>query len=520
MRTANVSELSMQAASAALSDWGMYTLPPCRLSDPKVAAFLAEKAAHVDYSNIVELSPAAAECFVKMLNGDEDAGNEPAVEDETPWALNGLRAVSPELASVLGSYCQGPLHLDGLTSLSRESAQHLSHLPYGALSLDGLTDVSADVLSHLLRTSRGVCLNAVEMLGPEHAEVLSAGPTGWQTCPPPQWQLQLNSLRFVPDVTAEAIVRCAKGMRRVVHEDKWSPLVTLDGLVVLDSPALARAIDRGDRPVIQASLTTIQWISARAAAELGQRIWVELPRLRHLTRAVARGFADGGARISLGAVSAITPEIASEFGKKSAGELVLDGLVDLSAEIAEELARAAVSRLSLNGLKSLDTAVANKLAFSRADRIELRGLDAVDDSVAAELSRFQGKLAIDRLTSGGGLPKVLHSPLASVLRKHPGALDLGGVEELTDAAAEDLSLHGGPHILLDDVQVVPAHVAEKLAKYRGKLSLCGVKRLTDEAAAKISEYEGWALILRGLESPSRAQVTTLSRNPRIKLPTQ
>ena len=518
MRTARVLDLSIDMAEASLSSHGGQTLPLCRLRDPEVAAFLASNYLYADYSNIVELSPEAAECFVRTLNGDEDAGRAPAVEDDTLLALDGLHEVSAEVAAILGSYSQGSLHLDGLTSLSREAAHGLCGLSYGTLSLGGLTEVSPDTLSHLLSTGRGVCLNSVQLLGPEHADVLRNAPKDWPVFSTPEWQLQLNGVRFMPDVTAEALVRCAKGMRKVVHDDKWSPLVTLDGLTVLDSPVLARAIDRGPRPVVQVSLETIQWISPQAAAELGRKLSAHLPRLRHITRAVARSLAKGKSHVSLDSLSTITPEIAHVFGEKTAGELSLNGLRDISAEIAEALAHATVSRLKLNGLTGLAAATADKLASSRALCLELRGLETVDDSVAASLSRFAGAFALDRLISGGTLPTVLRSPLASILSKHEGAMDLRGVEELTDEAAAELSLHGGPHILLDDVKVMPALVAEKLVPYRGKLSLCGLKRMTDEAAAKLAGYEGWAIILRGLESLSRDQVSILSRNPRIKLP--
>jgi len=517
MRLDRVAELSGEEAVATVNDYGVHQLPRCRILDPDMAHFLANSAGELDYSNVVEFSPAAAQCLVNALNGG--GGREPAVRDGAPWILDGLRKVSEEVATVLGSYRRGALQLNGLTMLSREAAQRLSRLSNGPLCLDSLLDTSPDTLRDLLRTNRGVHLNAIRVLGPEYAEVLADVPNGWQACETPEWQLQLNGLCHLPDVTAEALVRCARGMRKVVYEEKYSPIVTLDALAVLDSPKLARAINRGERPVIKASLDQIQWISARAAAELAANHLVDLPQLRHLTSDIAQGLTQGDARVSLESISKLTRKIAIELGKKSGGELMLDGLVEISADIAEALAPATVSKLTLNGLKSLDLEAAKKLGTSRARRLELRGLDGIDDSIAAALSQLSGSLAVGRLSSGHNLPKVLRSPLARILSKHLGALDLRGVEEVTDDAAKDLSLHGGPHILLDDVKVMPAHVADKLVSYRGKLSLCGLKQLTDQAAAELVGYEGWALVLRGLESPTVTQLSILERNPRIKLPT-
>lgn len=514
MQAAHILDLSVEMAEACLSKEGGYELPPCRISDPEAAALVAREAEFVDYSSIVELTPRAADSLVATLNGNEDAGQPPAVEEDTPLALDGLREISIDVAAALANYSRGALHLDGLLSLSPEVAHRLSHLHSGMVSLGSLKDVSPDTFSHLLATRHGVSLNAVESLGPEYVDVLLDAPKGWGETP--KWQLQLNGLRFLPDATAEAVVSCAKGMRRVVYQDTWEPLVTLDGLTVLDSPALARAGIRGERPVIRLSLETIQWISSRAAATLGRNFFVNLPRMRHVTPAIARAFAASDSFVSLGAISEITPKTARAFGRKRRGRLALNGLKTLSVEIAEGLAHASVERLSLSGVTALDAATAEKLASSVADCIELRGLELVDDSVAAALACFKGAFKLNLLS----LPTVLRSPLASLLAKHEGAMSLRGVEELTADAAGELSLHGGTEMGLDELKVLPAFVAEKLVPYVGKLSLCGLTRITDETAAKLVDYQGWALILRGLESPSREQLSLLSRNPRIKLPGQ
>jgi hypothetical protein len=212
--------------------------------------------------------------------------------------------------------------------------------------------------------------------------------------------------------------------------------------------------------------------------------------------------------------------VAKELGSKRGGELLLDGLTSLSPEIAEGLAQASVSRLSLNGITSIDVMTAEKLATSQARLLELRRLQSIEESAAASLSRFSGDFSLDSLTSGGNLPTVLKCPIANVLRKHRGGVAIRGIEELTADAAGELSLHGGPAMSLDDLKVLPAFVAEKLVPYVGKLSLCGLTRISDETAAKLVDYQGWALILRGLVSPSREQLSLLSRNPRIKLPGQ
>jgi hypothetical protein len=524
MRKARVVELTLEMVEPYGSRAWNRHLPPCRICNPKVAALLADGNTSWDYSFIADFSPEAAECFVSTLNGPEDSWDWP--EDGDTLMLDGLNEISPEVAGFLGTFRRGGLQLDGLTSLSEDAARGLSSLREGILSLDGLTDVSPAALSYLLDTRLGVHLNAIELLCPEHAEPLADAPSGlsedwlreWEL-----WELQLNGVRFMPDVTAAALVRCAKGMKKASRrcdekrKDSESTTVTLKGLTTLDSPVLARAIHR---QLVEVSLETIQWLSPRAAAELGRSSYAHLPQLRRLTRAVARSLAEGSASVSLPSFTTVSPEIANELGSKCGGELLLNGVTSLSPEIAEGLARASVSRLSLNGITSLGVAAAETLGDSKAQFVELRGLQSIEEATAAGLSGFRGDLALDSLTSGGNLPSVLRSPMANVVRKHRGIVTIRGVEELTADAASELSLHGGTEMLLDDLKVLPAFVAEKLVTYRGKLSLCGLTRITDETAATLVDYQGWALILRGLISPSCDQVSLLSRNPRIKLPAQ
>jgi hypothetical protein len=519
MRNARVQELTVEMAESYES---RSSFPLCRIYDPKVATLLAGGNTHGDYSFIVDFSPEAAQCFVNTLNGDPDSWDWPG--DGDTLMLDGLCEVSPAVASFLGGYDRGALTLDGLTSLSDDAARGLSNLGHGILSLDGLTEVSPQALRFLLGTRLGVHLNGIEILHPEHAEALADAPTGlskdwlreWEL-----WELQLNGVRFMPDVTAAALVRCAKGMKkasRLCYEKRKndeSTTVTLKGLTALDSPVLARAIGR---QLVEVSPKTIQWISPRAAAELGHSSSAHLPQLRRLTLAVARSLAEGSASVSLPSYSNLSPEIAKALGCKRGGELLLDGLTSLSAEIAEGLAQAPVSRLSLNGITSLDVATAEKLATSQARLIELRRLQSIEESVAEPLSAFSGEFKLDSLMSDGHLPSVLRRATANVLRKHRGSVAIRGVEELTADAASELSLHGGTEMLLDDLKVLPAFVAEKLVPYVGKLSLCGLTKISDETAAQLVDYQGWALILRGLISPSREQVSLLSRNPRIKLP--
>ncbi|MDB4511281.1 hypothetical protein N9081_05025 [Akkermansiaceae bacterium] len=88
-------------------------------------------------------------------------------------------------------------------------------------------------------------------------------------------------------------------------------------------------------------------------------------------------------------------------------------------------------------------------------------------------------------------------------------LDLSGLNELSDAAAESLSKHKGDLVLSGLTEVSDAAV-ESLSKHEGELYL-GLRKLSDAAAESLSKHKGY-LHLEFLDELSDAAAESLSKH--------
>ena len=160
---------------------------------------------------------------------------------------------------------------------------------------------------------------------------------------------------------------------------------------------------------------------------------------------------------SLSGLRQLEPGVAEQLSQFRANSrfahLRLDGLQLLTAEDAEHLGNLSdIGYLSLNGLQTIDPEVAVALSnFSGV--LSLNGLKSICDDSVRELAK-QGSLKFDPANSAYWL-------------------ELNGLTELSDKAAEELSSYKGRFLKLNGLNEISAKAAQSLAKYQGDLQLKG-----------------------------------------------
>ena len=114
--------------------------------------------------------------------------------------------------------------------------------------------------------------------------------------------------------------------------------------------------------------------------------------------------------------------------------------------------------------------------------LELNGLKNLTDAAAESLSDFDGSLELNGLIQ-------LSDTDAKRLSKHRGELSLKGLIELTDASAESLRKH---HDSLDlsGLKKLSDVAADSLSHQIGYLSLNGLTDLSDAAAQSFAKHNG------------------------------
>jgi hypothetical protein len=199
---------------------------------------------------------------------------------------------------------------------------------------------------------------------------------------------------------------------------------------------------------------------------------------------------------SLNGLKKLEPGVAEQLSKykpvNHSRVLCLNGLESITAEDAAHLGNLSrVDYLSLDGLQSIDSAVASGLAgFSGI--LSLNGLKFICEDSARELAR-QGSLAIGAKS------------------KNAYWLELNGLTELSDKAAEELSAYKGKCLKLNGLKELSASAAQSLAKYQGNMHLDGLSKLDDDAAEALSKHQG-DLGLHGLRELSEVAADFLSKH--------
>jgi hypothetical protein len=129
--------------------------------------------------------------------------------------------------------------------------------------------------------------------------------------------------------------------------------------------------------------------------------------------------------------------------------------------------------------------------------LELEGITELSDAAAESLSKHKGELNLNGLTE-------LSEAAAKSLSKHYGELNLDGLTELSDSVAQSLSKHKGC-LSLNGLTELSDAAAKNLSKHKGgSLNLDGLTELSDAAAKSLSKHKGTSLSLSGLTELSEA----------------
>ncbi|MCS5642753.1 MAG: hypothetical protein NZ807_05755, partial [Dehalococcoidia bacterium] len=181
----------------------------------------------------------------------------------------------------------------------------------------------------------------------------------------------------------------------------------------------------------------------------------------------------------------------------------LNGITQLSVEAAKHLALG--GPLSLRGIQSLPEDIAATFTEHK-EELNLGGLTELSDVAAESLGKHQGhSLILDGL-------KELSDAAAESLGKHQGSsLNLNGLQELSDAAAKCLGKHHGKSLNLNGLKYLSDAASASLTGHSGKLWLDGLSGLSDAAALSFSRYQGRKLSLNGLTSLSDSAAENLGK---------
>ena len=405
--------------------------------------------------------------------------------------LDGVTALSTDLAKRLTTFATQFLFLDDVTALTPEAAQALAGFP-GTVSLDGLRELTPELI-RALGDLRKRSLKGVTSLSPEAAAALLesfrggdvtlnlttlSADTARELAKGQYNSLFLDRLTELSDEAAAALGRCrltnlwlrglsdlspaaAKGLA-ALEGRTLGPTLRLDSLRSL-SPEAAEAFAASKITYLELiGLNSLSVGTARALAR-SKAFTGDLRSVTTLSADAAAalgtfaGTTSGGGTLKLFGLT--TLDAASARGLAAfQGTLELDGLTELDPQAAAALATHAGPRLSLRGLKSLSAETAAQLAKAEAWDGRLSSLRSLSDETAAALSGFQGKaLSISGVSLSDGAVQALAGFRGA-------SLDLAA-PRLSDESLRALAAFKGESLSLSGLQEPPAPLAELLPEF-------------------------------------------------------
>lgn len=377
-----------------------------------------------------------------VLNGKPNADKPLDVADKEPAADAATKNDLPAdpLWPPASSSPVEPGDYSNLKELTLRMARELAKLQVGCLILDGVEALSPDVAAALARCrAEGLHLNGLTNLSFQAATALAT--MGKKA------SLQFGVVQLTPDV-AWALARCPtrslKFTRLMDISQKEIEALTLPlhyRYESLSLPALSRfspgvAVRLARCSVWDGSLPRLTSLTPRDAIALGKckAGCLTLTGLTMLEPEVAAGLATVRGVLNLDGLLTLTPTVAEQLARKQTGSLELNGITTLVPQAAEALAKSRIPRLSLNGLTELDPESAEALTDCLTTSLGLAGLKTLTPRVAAALARCA---AWD-----GHLPNVtaLETPeavaIAQALVRKKGPISLSGLMKIpADALA-------------------------------------------------------------------------------------
>jgi len=396
------------------------------LSDKAAGALAQFRGAHLDFSNLSELSKAGQDALAGH-SGDfftrYSFWGGPAKFESTALAkkfiegegrkylsLRNTVEVSPAVADVLIQYER--LNLDNLRSLThaglaRKLIAERGHL-FGQWDLPELVVVSPEVARELVSSQGGdLKFQSLQELTPDVADELAK-------C---QGSLHFGSLRSLSDEAAAALAKHEGGVSIPLLESLTNAKLAMN--IERPAGALSRA------PVLP-KLRIVSDEVAVALVEAGRRSGpggFSLDDFPSLTELTNKDFArqlfahnatwqpNGGGHWPTNKLALISPEVAqviSECKRPGGWAVPLDGLRDLDAATAKALANYEGAIL-LGGLREITAQVAAELArhqgmrggefysAQRSTKLYLDGLTTMSEEVARALSAHAGPVYLRRL---------------------------------------------------------------------------------------------------------------------------
>ena len=394
--------------------------------------------------------------------------------------LDGVTALSTDLAKRLTTFATKFLYLDDVTELSPEAAAALAGFP-GTVSLDGLTELSPELV-RALGDLRRRSLMGVTSLSPEAAAALLESPRGGDVT------LNLTTL------SADTARELAKAQYNSLFLDRLTELSD-EAAAALGACTLTNLWLRG---LSDLSPGAAKGLAALKARQIGPTL--RLDSLRSLSPEAAEALvASNITYLELIGLETLSADTARALARSKAFSGSLPSLTTLSANAAAPLGtfagnKSGGDKLNLFGLTSLDAASARGLAAFRGN-LELDGLTEIDAETAAALATYAGpKLTLRGL-------KTISADAAGQLAKAKGWDGrLSSLRSLSDEAAATLAGFEGKGLLIPGVPLSDRAV-QALAGFRGSSLYLIVPRLSDESVRALATFKGDNLSLAGLEEP-------------------
>lgn len=504
----HLTTLSSEAAKELAKHEGLLSLNALKSLTDETAMALVQHKGQLHLDGLTSLSPEAAKALARhqgelSLNGmlllSDEVGVALAKHTGGRLYLKGVKSLSTEVGKALAQRKGGgPTHkvcLDGVETLSVEAASALAeaHPHNWDGRLPGLKNVPVDVANALARRQHGLSMEGLISLSDEAAKALGgklggnlprlnsltvesakaiAGPVPGQF----HRTLNLDGLTALPDDVALALGgKDSRGNLYLNGLTTLTPIAAkaicqregdlyLNGLTSISDDTLKAITEHKSpgyaKPVVYLKgLTKLSGDNAAMLAAWPK--WCgELPVLTSLDDKAAMALAtsrnwDG----KLPAVTQISVEVATSLAPRR-GDLMLDGLAELSDDVAAALAEHRGGTLSLNGLKKLSDKAA--VALARHDgRLSFTGLTSLSDNAAAALAKHPSDwLILDGLTT-------LTDPVAKVLAQHSGVVSLNGLTALAPETLKTLKTNSKialPEKFRSAVVHKPAHADTKTVR--------------------------------------------------------
>lgn len=347
--------------------------------------------------------------------------------------LRGLTEITDVLAEILSNPEVNQLNLDGVERMSPRAQQLFSERRGWFIGKNGLLVQSDKAAMELVKRDEELHLEELELLSYASADLLC-------------------NRRSKKRVYLDGIKQLEYSAMKALRVDGWFP-ISLNGYVLAEGAVPDRSLAE---------------IIVKNYKSFPSRLSPTCLRIIRMHQGLKLSSHEG---ITLPEVSSLSPEEAAEVALFS-GQVLLDGLVDLTVETATALSTHRNGLIRLGGLTELrhDAAVA---LGPLPDGLSLPLIKECSLETLEVLCRMQGPLTLNGFTT-------LTLVEALMLATHRHSLTLNRVSTFTEGALNALLEHEGPLSLLG--LTVPCSPALEKILYQKRGWLPGSSTRSDGAA--------------------------------------